>query len=95
MKKARIAADAIRLAQIPNIGPAMIRDFEMLGIRKPADLKGKDAFALYQKINKKSGTRHDPCVLDTYMAAIDFMNGAGPKAWWRYTKERKKKYPDL
>ncbi len=95
MKKVRTAAEVIYFAQIPNIGPAMIRDFEMLGITKPADLKGKDAFTLYQKINKKTGMRHDPCVLDTYMAAVDFMNGGPARSWWKYTKERKAKYPNI
>lgn len=93
--KARNASEVIAFSQIPNIGPAMIRDFEILGIKKPVDLRGKDAFALYQKISKKTGIRHDPCVLDTYMAAVDFMNGAPARAWWKYTKERKAKHPNI
>ena len=30
--KARVASQALQLAQIPNIGPAMVQDFERLGI---------------------------------------------------------------
>jgi len=66
-----------------------------MGIRQPADLIGADAFALYQRICKLTGQRHDPCVLDTYMAAVDFMNGAPAKDWWSYTDQRKREYPDL
>ena len=73
----------------------MVRDFELMGIRQPADLIGADAFALYQRICKLTGKRHDPCVLDTYMAAVDFMNGAWPRDWWSCTAQRKREYPDL
>ncbi len=73
----------------------MTRDFLSLGLREPKDLKQKNAFALYQQMCRVSGVRQDPCVLDTYMAVIDFMNGAPPRPWFRYTKERKKEYPNL
>ena len=92
MKKARTAKDAKVLGQIPNIGPAMVKDFELLGIRAPGDLKKQDAFKLYQKLCKKTGVRHDPCVLDTFLAAVDFMNGAAARAWWEYTEGRKAKF---
>ncbi|WP_431286205.1 helix-hairpin-helix domain-containing protein [Roseateles chitinivorans] len=93
--KATSAAECTSLRQIPNIGAAMVRDFELMGIRQPADLVGADAFALYQRICKLTGQRHDPCVLDTYMAAVDFMNGGPARDWWSYTARRKREYPDL
>ena len=36
--------------------------------------------------------RQDPCVLDTFMAATDFMRGAQPTPWWHYTAQRKQTY---
>lgn len=93
--KAASAETCTQLRQIPNIGPAMVRDFQLMGIHQPADLVGADAFALYQRICKLTGKRHDPCVLDTYMAAVDFMNGGPPSDWWSYTAQRKREYPDL
>ncbi len=93
--KAIRASEAKKFTDIPNVGPSMARDFELLGFSKPGDLKGKDAFGLYRKICEKTGARHDPCVLDTYMAAVDFMNGARAKPWWEYTSERKKRYPNI
>ncbi|WP_343629704.1 helix-hairpin-helix domain-containing protein [Roseateles sp.] len=93
--KAASVAECVEWRQIPNIGPAMVRDFELMGIRRPADLVGADPFALYQKICKLTGQRHDPCVLDTYMAAVDFMNGGPPRDWWSFTLQRKREYPDL
>ncbi len=91
--KAKKAADAKKFTDIPNIGSAMEVDFKLLGLKSPQDLTGKDPHALYVKLAKVRGKRDDPCVLDTFIAAVDFMNGAKPREWWRYTAERKKKYP--
>ena len=93
--KARTAHEVRRFKDIPNVGPAMERDFKALGIKKPNDLKKMHAFTLYKKMCKLSGTRQDPCVLDTYMAVIDFMNGAPVRPWWFYTKTRKKEHPNI
>jgi hypothetical protein len=87
--KAKNAAAVKKFADIPNIGPAMIKDFQILGITEPAQLKNKDAIALYKTLCKKTGILHDPCVLDTFMAAVDFMNGAPARPWWKYTSQRK------
>ncbi|WP_423599752.1 helix-hairpin-helix domain-containing protein [Roseateles sp. MS654] len=93
--KATTAAECRSLREIPNIGPAMVRDFEALGIHEPTQLTGADAYALYRRICILSGKRQDPCVLDTYMAAVDFMNGVPARPWWTYTAQRKRDYPDL
>lgn len=87
--KAARAADCLRLEQIPNIGPAMAADLRQLGITQPAQLVGLDAHQLYTRMCDASGQRQDPCVLDTFMAAIDFMQGAEPRPWWQYTEARK------
>ena len=41
-----------------------------------SELASRDAFVLYQTLCAKTGKRQDPCVLDTFMAATDFMRGA-------------------
>ena len=76
--KAATAAECATLEQLPNIGPSLA-----------ADLRGKDAFVLYQKLCAATGQRQDPCVLDTFMAATDFMRGAQAAPWWHYTAQRK------
>lgn len=90
--KAKYARDAKKLSDIPNIGPAVVRDLNMLGIHLPNDLLDKDPHILYIKLSTITGVRHDPCVLDTFIAAVDFMNGAEAKPWWWYTKGRKERY---
>ncbi|MBL7670316.1 MAG: helix-hairpin-helix domain-containing protein [Bdellovibrionaceae bacterium] len=87
--KAKQATDAKMLEQIPNVGPAVAKDLNLLGITKPQQLIGKDGLALYKKLNKLSGVRHDPCAADVLMAAVDFMNGGKPKPWWKFTEKRK------
>jgi hypothetical protein len=93
--KAATAADCIRLEQLPNIGPALAADLRRLGIRQPSELRGRDPFALYQALCQATGRRQDPCVLDTFMAATDFMDGAAPAPWWRYTPRRKLVYGNV
>jgi hypothetical protein len=87
--KASHGNECEQLEQLPNIGPAMAADLRLLGIHHPQALKGKDAFVLYQQLCGITGQRHDPCVLDTFMAAVDFMGGGSPAPWWAYTAQRK------
>lgn len=93
--KATTASEVKRLTDIPNIGPAMVRDFHKIGITSPTDLSTADGYDLYVKVCNAYGSRMDPCVLDTYLAAVDFMRGAPAKPWWDYTSERKRRYPDI
>jgi hypothetical protein len=93
--KATRASEVRVFTDIPNVGPAISADFKVLNINTPAELKKQDPFNLYQKLCRTTGTRHDPCVLDTFMAAVDFMNGAPAKPWWHYTSLRKKRFSKL
>jgi Pathogenicity locus len=93
--KANKASEVTRFTDIPNIGPSMAKDFALLGILAPAQLAKQDAFALYTQLCKLTKTRQDPCVLDTFIAAVDFMQGAAATPWWHYTAERKRVYPNL
>ena len=93
--KALAAADCATLEQIPNIGPSLAADLRSIGIERPSQLAGQDAYALYRALCERSGQRQDPCVLDTFLAATDFMRGAAPAPWWRYTAERKRVYGQL
>lgn len=95
MPKAAHASAARRLEDIPNIGPALARALRVVGIDAPAHLKRRKPFHLYQALNIATGRRHDPCVLDTFMAAVDFMNGNPPAPWWHFTPRRKQLHPNL
>ena len=79
-----------RLEDIPNIGPSIAADLRQLGIATPADLSGRDPYAMYDNLCRITGQRHDPCLLDTFIAAVRFMEGSPKKPWWKYTAERKR-----
>ena len=88
--KAGAAEDAAALEDIPNVGPAVAADLRRLGMTAPADLLGRDPYALYEDLCERTGQRHDPCLLDTFIAAVRFMAGEPKKPWWTYTAERKR-----
>jgi Pathogenicity locus len=90
--KAAHADECEVLEDLPNIGPSLAADLRLIGIRHPRELKGRDPFVLYQTLAAATGSRQDPCVLDTFMAATDFMNGAAAAPWWKYTAQRKVMY---
>lgn len=79
-----------KLTDLPNVGKAVARDLELIGIHTPEALAGKDAFLLYRTLCDVSGTVHDPCMIDVLMSVVDFMNGGEPQVWWAYTDERKR-----
>ena len=90
VRRAGRGRDLARLEDIPNVGPAVAADLRQLGIKLPGDLVGRDPFAMYDDLCRLTGQRHDPCLLDTFIAAVRFMQGEPKKPWWKYTAERKR-----
>jgi hypothetical protein len=88
MRKA--AAKAVKLEDLPNVGKSIAADLRLIGIREPAELKRKNPYTLYDRLNRVTGLRHDPCVLDTFIAVVRFVEGGPPQPWWAYTTERKR-----
>ena len=80
----------IRLEDIPNVGPAIAGDLRRLGITSPAQLPGRDPYGMYDDLCRITGQRHDPCLLDTFIAAVRYMEGEPKRPWWKYTAERKR-----
>jgi predicted GIY-YIG superfamily endonuclease len=89
-KPGKMVREVARLEDIPNVGPAVASDLRQLGITSPAGLPGRDPYALYDDLCRITGQRHDPCVLDTFIAAVRYMEGASKRPWWKYTAERKR-----
>jgi predicted flap endonuclease-1-like 5' DNA nuclease len=86
------AADlGLDLLKLRNIGPAMKRDFDLLGIRSCAQLARINADRLYLKLQRITATRHDPCVWDTFAAAIHQARTGEALPWWHFTRERKRR----
>ena len=77
------------LRQLPNVGPAVARMLTRLGVERADDLRGQDPERLFQRLCDLDGTRHDPCLLDTFVAVVDYANGAPARPWWYYSRMRK------
>lgn len=77
------------LRALPNIGPAVARMLGRLGLQHPDDLRGQDPEVLFRRLCELDGRRHDPCLLDTLTAAVDFVGGAPARPWWYYSRLRK------
>jgi hypothetical protein len=78
------------LERLPNVGAAIAADLRLLGVGRPQDLLGRDPYAMYDELCGLTKQRHDPCLLDTFIAAVRFMGGEPARRWWAYTAERKR-----
>ncbi len=78
-----------KLDALPNIGKVISADLVSIGINEPKNLIGKDPFELYEKLCIKKGQKVDLCVIDVFISAVDFMEGANAQPWWNYTSKRK------
>lgn len=82
-----------QLADLISIGPAMLRDFEMLGIRNMKQLARQNPQRMYERLGRLAGQRQDPCVLDTFCAAVAQARNPRLPAeqcrWWYWSWKRK------
>jgi hypothetical protein len=95
LQKESARPEGRQLGDLISIGPAMLRDFEMLGIRSVAQLARQSPQRLYARLNRLSGQRQDPCVLDVFCAAVAQARNPrlpGEKCqWWYWSKRRKQR----
>jgi len=82
------------LKDLISIGPAMLRDFELLGIRSVKQLAKQDAKKLYAKLGRVAKQHQDICVLDTFEAAVaqakNLRLAVEKCQWWWWSEKRKK-----
>ncbi len=76
------------LQSIPGVGPSIAADLRRLGVRRPADLAGRDPQQLYEQFEELAGEHVDRCVLYVFRAAVHHAGGAGgdPELakWWNW-----------
>lgn len=73
-----------------NVGPAMLKDLQLLGIEKIEQLKDKTPDQLYEKLQQITGKKHDPCVWDFFSAIIYEATTGKKLPWWHWSQKRKK-----
>jgi nucleotidyltransferase/DNA polymerase involved in DNA repair len=82
------------LKDLISVGPAMLRDFQLLGIQSVAHLAKQDPRAMYAKLGRVAGRHQDICVLDTFHSAVAQARNPRLPAdrcqWWWWSRKRKK-----
>jgi hypothetical protein len=94
MSRAKINRRRRRALQdLISIGPAMVRDFKLLGVESVAELARQNPQKLYEKLCRITGQRQDPCVLDTFRAGVAQARNPRLPAeqcqWWYWSRRRK------
>ena len=84
----------VELGDLYSVGPAMLRDFELLGIRSIKQLAKQNPERMYRKLERITESPQDPCVRDVFCAAVaqarDPRLPADQCQWWWWSRERKK-----
>ena len=84
-----------QLSDLAGIGPAMLKDFELLRVGSVEQLGAQDPLMLYDDLCRLTGARQDPCVLDTFCCAVaqarDPELPAEQRNWWYWSRIRKAK----
>jgi len=82
-----------QLCDLISIGPAMLRDFDLLGIRSVSQLAKQDPKKMYSRLERLTGQHQDACVLDTFQAAVAQARNPRLPAeqcqWWYWSRKRK------
>jgi hypothetical protein len=82
-----------KLSDLAGIGPAMLRDFELLQIGSVDQLALQDPTVLYDDLCRLTASKQDPCVLDTFCCAVAQARNpnlpAEQRNWWYWSGLRK------
>jgi nucleotidyltransferase/DNA polymerase involved in DNA repair len=88
-----MARNERRLKDLVSVGPAMLRDFELLGIRSVKQLARQKPESLYEKLRRMTGKSQDICCLDVFSAAVAQARNPQLPAeecqWWYWSRKRK------
>jgi nucleotidyltransferase/DNA polymerase involved in DNA repair len=88
-------AETRQLRDLVSIGPAMLKDFELLGISSVAQLRRRSPQRMYKELCRLRGRRLDPCCLDVFVAAVEQAKDPQlpieQRQWWYWSKVRKNK----
>jgi hypothetical protein len=88
-----MAARARRLEDLVSVGPAMVRDFKLLGIHSVAQLSRRSPEKMYERLCRLTGQTQDLCCLDVFRAAVAQAQNPRLSAekceWWYWSRLRK------
>lgn len=81
------------LLSLMNVGKAVFRDLQLLKINSVAELAKQEASALFDKLQRVTCMRQDPCMWDVFASIINEAKTGKKTKWFEWTKVRKKKFP--
>lgn len=88
-----MATETRRLQDLISVGPAMVRDFNLLSIRTVAQLSRRNPEKLYEKLCEITGQAQDICCLDVFQSAVAQARNPRLPAeqcqWWYWSRKRK------
>lgn len=84
-----------RLQDLISVGPAILRDFELLGVRTVPQLARAGPRQMYRRLCRLTSQVQDPCVQDVFSAAVAQARNPSLPAekcvWWYWSRKRKQK----
>ena len=91
----RAGSEARQLGDLISIGPAMLRDFKLLGIHSVAQLARHNPRRMFEKLGRVARQHQDICVLDAFCAAVAQAKNPSLPAeqcrWWYWSGKRKQR----
>ena len=89
-----MVSEVRELHDLISVGPAMVRDFHLLGVRSVAALARRSPERMYAQLERIAPQHMDICVLDTIRAAVAQARNPRLPAeqcqWWWWSARRKK-----
>ncbi len=81
------------LRDLVSLGPAMLRDLDLLGISTVAQLSKKHPQQMYRQLSELKRQSQDICCLDVFTAAVAQAKNARLPIeqcqWWYWSRRRK------
>src|SRR5580765_3540749 len=88
-----MTSDSRTLSDLVSVGPAILRDFEILGVHSVTQLARRNPERLYKSLCRVAPQHQDICCLDVFRAAVaqarDPWLPAEQCQWWYWSRQRK------
>jgi hypothetical protein len=89
-----VPSDPRKLSDLISVGPAMLRDFKILGVRSVSQLGRRNPQRLYESLCRIAPQHQDICCLDVFRAAVaqarDRQLPVEQCQWWYWSRNRKR-----
>ena len=87
-------SDSRKPSDLISVGTAMLRDFEILGVRSVPQLARRNPEHMYESLCRVTPQHQDICCLDVFRAAVaqarDPQLPVEQCRWWYWSRNRKR-----